>query len=300
MERHGLSQRRACRLVGMDRSTLRYRCKRVDDSTVRQRLRELAAERRRFGYRRLGWMLAREGHTMNHKKLYRLYREEKLTLRRRGRRKRALGTRTAMTSPTMINQRWSLDFIMDTLSNGRRYRILCIVDDFSRECLAAVVDTSLSGMRVVRELERLVCERAVPEVIVSDNGTELTSAAVLRWAGGRVDWHYIEPGKPVQNAFIESFNSRLRDECLNEHVFLTLAEARQIIELWRQDFNRNRPHSSLNYLAPEEFAARNRPQRSEPAARTAWPANPMLAGAVQCAPVSVEELDSFSPQPRSR
>jgi putative transposase len=283
----------------MDRSTLRYRCQRVDDSTVRQRLRELAAERRRFGYRRLGWMLAREGHTLNHKKLYRLYREEKLTLRCRGRRKRALGTRTPMTSPTMINQRWSLDFIMDTLSNGRRYRILCIVDDFSRECLAAVVDTSLSGMRVVRELERLVSERAVPEVIVSDNGTELTSAAVLRWAGGRVDWHYIEPGKPVQNAFIESFNSRLRDECLNEHVFLTLAEARQIIELWRQDFNRNRPHSSLNYLAPEEFAARNRQQRSEPAARTAGPANQMLAGAVQCAPVSVEELDSFSPQPRS-
>jgi putative transposase len=299
MERHGLSQRRACRLVGMDRSTLRYRCKRVDDSTVRQRLRELAAERRRFGYRRLGWMLAREGHTMNHKKLYRLYREEKLTLRRRGRRKRALGTRTPMTSPIMINQRWSLDFIMDTLSNGRRYRVLCIVDDFSRECLAAVVDTSLSGMRVVRELERLVSERTVPEVIVSDNGTELTSAAVLRWAGGRVDWHYIEPGKPVQNAFIESFNSRLRDECLNEHVFLTLAEARQIIELWRQDFNRNRPHSSLNYLAPEEFAARNRQQRSEPATRTAWPANQMLAGAAQCASVSVEELDSFSPQPRS-
>jgi len=190
--------------------------------------------------------------------------------------------------------------LMDTLSNGRRYRILCIVDDFSRECLAAVVDTSLSGMRVVRELERLVSDRAVPEVIVSDNGTELTSAAVLRWAGGRVDWHYIEPGKPVQNAFIESFNSRLRDECLNEHVFLTLAEARQIIELWRQDFNRNRPHSSLNYLAPEEFAARNRQPRSEPAARTAWPADQMLAGAVQCAPISVEELDSFSPQPRSR
>jgi len=169
MERHGLSQRRACRLVVMDRSTLRYRCKRVDDSTVRQRLRELAAERRRFGYRRLGWMLAREGHTLNHKKLYRLYREEKLTLRRRGRRKRALGTRTPMMLPTMINQRWSLDFIMDTFSTGRRYRILCIVDDFSRECLATVVDTSLSGMRVVRELERLVSERAVPEVIVSDN-----------------------------------------------------------------------------------------------------------------------------------
>ena len=298
MERHGLSQRRACRLVDIDRSTLRYRCKRVDDSALRQRLRELAAERRRFGYRRLGWMLAREGQTLNHKKLYRLYREEKLTLRRRGRRKRALGTRTPMMLPTMINQRWSLDFVMDTLSDGRRYRILCIVDDFSRECLATVVDTSLGGMRVVRELQKLVAERAMPEVIVSDNGTELTSTAVLRWASGLLDWHYIEPGKPVQNAFIESFNSRLRDECLNEHVFLTLAEARQIIEVWRQDFNRNRPHSSLNYLAPEEFAARHRQQRSEPVARTAWPANQMLAGAEQCAPVSVKELDNFSPQPR--
>jgi len=299
MERHGLSQRRACRLVDIDRSTLRYRCKRVDDAALRQRLRELAAERRRFGYRRLGWMLAREGHTMNHKKLYRLYREEKLTLRRRGRRKRAVGTRTPMMLPTMINQRWSLDFVMDTLSDGRRYRILWIVDDFSRECLAAVVDTSLGGMRVVRELKPLVAERAIPEVIVSDNGTELTSAAVLRWASGRLDWHYIERAKPVQNAFIESFNSRLRDECLNEHVFLTLAEARQIIEVWRQDFNRNRPHSSLKYLVPEEFAARHRQQRSETAARTAWPPNQMLAGAVQCAPVSVEEPDSFSPQPRS-
>jgi putative transposase len=299
MERHGLSQRHACRLVGLDRSSLRYRCKRADDSALRQRLRELAAERRRFGYRRLGWMLAREGRGMNHKKLYRLYREEQLTLRRRGRRKRALGTRTPLMLPATINQRWSLDFVMDTLSDGRRYRILCIVDDFSRECLAAVVDTSLGGMRVVRELERLVSERATPEVIVSDNGTELTSGAVLRWASGRINWHYIDPGKPVQNAFVESFNSRLRDECLNEHVFLTLAEARQTIEAWRQDFNHRRPHSSLGYLAPDEFAARSRQQRSETGARTAWPANQMLAGAVQRAPISVEELDSFSPQPRS-
>ena len=132
-----------------------------------------------------------------------------------------------MILPTAINERWSLDFVSDALSDGRRFRILCIVDDFSRECLATVVDTSLGGVRVVRELERLTTERAVPQVVVSDNGTELTSGAVLRWASGRLDWHYIQPGKPVQNAFIESFNSRLRDECLNEHVFLTLAEARE-------------------------------------------------------------------------
>jgi len=220
---------------------------------VRQRLRELAVQRRRFGYRRLGWLLAREGRRMNQKKLYRIYREEKLMVRRRGGRKRALGTRAPMTLPLGINQRWSLDFVADALSDSRRFRILCIVDDFSRECLATVVDTSLGGVRVVRELQRLALERGIPQVIVSDNGTELTSAAVLKWAIDRVEWHYIQPGKPVQNAFIESFNSRLRDECLNEHAFLSLAEARTIIEAWRDDYNHVRPHSSLGALTPIEF-----------------------------------------------
>jgi len=254
IERHGLSQRRACRLVGIDHSTLRYRPRRSDDSALRQRLRELAQERRRFGYRRLGWLLAREGHMMNSKKFYRLYREEKLMVRRRGGRKRALGTRAPMVLPLTINQRWSLDFVSDTLSDGRRFRILAIVDDFSRECLTLVVDTSLGGVRIVRELERLALERATPRVIVSDNGTELTSVAVLRWAIDRVAWHYIQPGKPVQNAFIESFNSKLRDECLNEHVFLNLGEAREIIAAWRYDYNHVRPHSSLGARTPREFA----------------------------------------------
>lgn len=192
---------------------------------------------------------------MNHKRLYRLYREERLMVRRRKGRKRALGTRAPMTLPDAINQRWSLDFVADALSDGRRFRILCIVDDFSRECLATVVDTSLGGVRVVRELERLASERTLPHIVVSDNGTELTSGAVLRWATGRLAWHYIEPGKPVQNAFVESFNSKLRDECLNEHVFLTLAEARETIEAWRHDYNHRRPHSSLGALTPAEFAA---------------------------------------------
>jgi putative transposase len=203
MEGYGLSQRRACRLVGIDHATLRYQSRRPDDTGLRTRLRELAHQRRRFGYRRLGWLLAREGQVMNHKKLYRLYREEKLMVRRRGGRKRAVGTRAPMILPTALNQRWSLDFVSDTLADGRRFRILCIVDDFSRECLAAVVDTSLSGVRVVRELDRLILERPTPNAIVSDNGTELTSIAVLRWAAARVAWHYIQPGKPVQNAFIE-------------------------------------------------------------------------------------------------
>jgi len=185
IEHHGLSQRRACRLVGIDHSTLRYRSRRPDDSLLRGRLRELAQQRRRFGYRRLGWLLTREGHAMNHKKLYRLYREEKLMVRRRGGRKRALGTRAPMELPRGVNQRWSLDLVSDTLADGRRFRILCVVDDFSRECLATVADTSLSGVRVVRELDRLTLERVTPRVIVSDNGTELTSMAVLSWATER-------------------------------------------------------------------------------------------------------------------
>ncbi len=166
---------RACRLVGLNRSSLSYRARRPDDSTVRERLRELAAERRRFGYRRLGWLLAREGHVMNRKKLYRIYREERLMVRRRGRRKRAIGTRAPLALPDAINRRWSLDFVADALGDGRRFRILCVVDDFSRECLACVVDTSIGGVRVVRELERLALERGLPGVIVSDNGCELTS-----------------------------------------------------------------------------------------------------------------------------
>jgi putative transposase len=249
-----MSRVRACRLVGLNRSSLNYRSKRPDDSTVRQRLRDLAAERRRFGYRRLGWLLAREGHVMNRKKLYRIYREEKLMVRRRGRRKRAIGTRAPLALPDTINRRWSLDFVSDALSDGRRFRIFCVVDNFSRECLATVVDTSIGGVRVVRELERLVTERGRPTVIVSDNGCELTSMAVLCWSIGRIEWHYIAPGKPVQNAFVESFNSRLRDECLNEHIFLSLAEARVTIAVRRDDYNHRRPHSSLGALTSVEFA----------------------------------------------
>jgi putative transposase len=267
MECHGLSQRRACRLMRWDRSTMRYQRQRPDDTALRQRLCALAAQRRRFGYRRLGWLLARAGRMLNHKKLYRLYREEQLMLRRRRRRrgrKRARGTRMPLAVPTAINQRWSLDFVADALSDGRRFRILNVVDDFSRECLTAVVDTSLSGVRVVRELKRLSTERTMPQVVVSDNGPELVSNAVLRWASGRLDWHYIERGKPVQNAFVESFNSRLRDECLNEHVFLTLAEARQVIEAWRHDYNHCRPHSSLGTLTSAEFVQLKRPQTLPP------------------------------------
>jgi putative transposase len=252
------SQRRACTLVGMQPKTYRYASTRADDRELRQRLRELALERRRFGYRRLHLLLQREGIDVNHKKLFRLYREERLTVRRRGGRKRALGTRAPMAIPQNANQRWSLDFASDALIDSRRFRILAIVDDFSRECLALVVDTSLSGVRVVRELDRIAEWRGYPCMLVSDNGTELTSNAILRWQEERgVGWHYIAPGKPQQNGFAESFIGRLRDECLNEHLFPSLKEARQIIETWRIDYNTQRPHTSLEGLTPNEFANRS-------------------------------------------
>jgi putative transposase len=253
----GYSQRRACGLVGLHPKTYRYASKRSGDEKLRVRLRELASQRRRFGYRRLGLMLKRQGIKLNRKKLYRLYKEERLTVRKRGGRKRALGTRAPMAIPQGRNLRWSLDFVADTLASGRRFRILALVDDFTRECLGLVVDTSLTGPRVVRELDRIVELRGCPRMIVSDNGTELTSNAILSWQQEYdVEWHYIAPGKPMQNGFVESFNGRLRDECLNEHLFTNLGEARQIIEEWRIDYNTNRPHSSLNGLTPTEFAAR--------------------------------------------
>lgn len=253
----GYTQRRACRLVGLHPKTYRYVPNRPGDEELRSRLRELASQRRRFGYRRLGLMLKRQGIKLNAKKLYRLYREERLTVRRRGGRKRALGTRAPMAILQDANLRWSIDFVMDTLVSGRRFRILTMVDDFTRECLGLVVDTSLTGQRVARELDRIAEIRGYPGMIVSDNGTELTSNAMLAWQQENdVEWHYIAPGKPMQNGFVESFNGRLRDECLNEHLFTNLNEARRIIEEWRTDYNTNRPHSSLNGLTPTEFAAR--------------------------------------------
>ena len=254
-ENHGLSQRRACQVIDADRSSVRYRSLRPDDLALRRRIRELACERRRFGYRRLQILLEREGIRMNHKKFRRLYREEKLQVRRRGGRKRALGTRRPMVLPSGPNQRWSLDFVSDAFTDGRRFRILAVVDDFSRECLALEPDTSLSGIRVARELDVIIAQRGKPVTCVSDNGTELTSMAILRWSQERkVEWHYIAPGKPQQNAFAESFIGRLRDECLNETLFSSLAEARAVLADWRDDYNQTRPHSSLNNQTPIAYA----------------------------------------------
>ena len=209
------------------------------------------------GYRRLHILLRRDGITINRKKTQRLYREEGLTVRRRKGRRRAVGARAPAPVLALPNQRWSLDFVHDQIATGRRFRILNIVNDVTRECLAAVVDTSISGRRVVRELTDLIAERGKPKMIVSDNsvlsevegGTELTSNAVLAWSGDMgVEWHYIAPGKPTQNGFVESFNGRMRDELLNETLFFTIGQARSILVCWTHDYNTERPHSSLATL----------------------------------------------------
>ena len=255
---HGVSERRACKVLGVDRSSMRYRCRRPGDAAARLRLRELAGQRRRFGYRRLHLMLAREGWSMNQKRFRRLYREEKLQVRRRGGRKRALGVRAPLALPNGPNERWSLDFVSDCFTDGRRFRILAIVDDFTRESLALIPDTSLSGARVARELDALIARRGRPKSCVSDNGSELTSVAILKWTQvSGVEWHYIAPGKPQQNAFVESFIGRLRDECLNETLFGSVAQARAILDSWRIDYNGVRPHSALANRTPEEFRAQH-------------------------------------------
>jgi putative transposase len=248
-------------VIGADRTSIRYRSRRSDDAALRLRLRELAASRRRFGYRRLHVLLEREGTHINHKRLRRLYAEERLQVRRRGGRKRALGTRAPLALPQGPNQRWSLDFVSDAFTDGRRFRILAVVDDFTRECLCLVADTSLSGLRVARELDGVIAARGRPLSCVSDNGTELTSMAILRWSQEtRVEWHYIAPGKPTQNAFVESFNGRLRDELLNETLFTSLAHARAALAAWKDDYNTIRPHSSVGNLPPAIYARLSAPE----------------------------------------
>ena len=226
-----------------------------DTPELRQRLCTLAAERRRFGYRRLWVLLRREGFDVNHKRVYRLYREEGLAVRRRKRKRMAGVARVPMPAPQRRNERWSMDFVSDALGNGRRIRVLTVIDDFTRECLATEVDTSLPGLRVARVLDRLALERGLPESITVDNGPEFAGKTLDAWAYAHgVHLHFIDPGKPVQNAYIESFNGRLRDECLNEHWFMSLPAARTIVETWRDDYNAVRPHSALGNRTPEEFA----------------------------------------------
>jgi len=249
----GASQRRACHALGVARSTVRYASRRSDDP-IRGPLRVLAARRPRFGYRRLGILLRREGWQVNDKRVYRIYCEERLAVRRKGRKKLAAGCRIVLPAPTRPNERWSMDFMGDTLATGRTFRVLNIVDDGSRECLAIEVDHGLSGERVCRVLDRVAESRPLPKVIVVDNGPEFTSRALDAWAHAHgVQLHFIRPGKPVDNAFVESFNGKFRDECLNEHWFQDLEDARTKIGAWRCDYNEVRPHSALGNRTPIEY-----------------------------------------------
>jgi putative transposase len=252
------SERRACRLIGVHRSVARYRRQTAEPAEMRARLCVLAAERRRFGYRRLYLLLRREQFEVNHKRVYRLYREEGLSVRRRKRKRMCGVQRASLAAATRCNQRWSMDFMADSLITGRKVRVLNVVDDFTRECLAAEVDTSLPGLRVAQVLDQIDCERgAYPEVITVDNGPEFAGRVLDAWAyAHQVKLNFIDPGKPVQNAYIESFNGRVRDECLNEHWFTGLSQARRVISAWRLDYNEARPHSALGNLTPREFATR--------------------------------------------
>jgi len=255
---HSASERRACGLVGQPRSTERHRRRPVKEDGLRERVRELAAERPRFGYRRLTALLRREGVAVWHGRVHRITKELKLQVPRQ-KRKRVVRMPDAEREITRVNQRWGMDFVSDSLADGRTFRMLGIVDHYTRECPVIEVDLSLPGARVVRVLERLAEERGLPEAIRVDNGPEFISEIVRSWCERRkVDLDYIEPGRPMQNGHVESFNGKFRDECLNTHWFTSLRQARGIIENWRNDYNGVRPHSALKYATPNEFAAMGR------------------------------------------
>jgi len=258
-----VSQRRACSVVGIDRATVRYQPQRKAESaqlaaTIEKRLVALAAIRPRFGYRRLGVLLRREGYLVNHKRVYRLYQQSHLALRRKGRKRLAALRRIPRAAPVRANQIWAMDFTQDTLVDGRKFRTLNVVDVYTRECRALEVDTSLAGARVVRVLERLGEAHGLPEQIMLDNGPEFASKVLDAWAyAHQVHLDFIRPGKPTDNGYIESFNGKFRDECLNCHWFTSLADARSLIEAWRCDYNHARPHSALRQLTPADFAKRS-------------------------------------------
>jgi putative transposase len=256
VERHEMSGRRACSVIGADLTSVRYRSRRPDDAPLHERLRALASERRRFSYRRLHVLLRREGHVVNRKKTQRLYREEGLSVRKRRGRKKATGTRAPLLTVAPPNARWSVDFVHDQFAQGRRFRIFNVIDDVTKECLAAVVDTSISGRRVAKELTALIARRGKPGLIVSDHGIEFTSNAMLVWSEETgVAWHFIAPVKPMQNGICEAFNSNMRDKLLNETLFFGLDHARSAVAYLVADYNATRPHSALGYQPPAPYAA---------------------------------------------
>ena len=254
-DRLGAKERPVCRWLGINRKLMSYRSRR-NDEPVRLRLVALATEHRRYGLPRLTVLLGREGIFDNHKRIARIYRSANLQVRKRIRRKLALGRGPVEAQALAPNDRWSLDFVHDRLRNSRRFRILAVGDDCTRENLALEADFGFSGERMARTLDIIAELRGYPKTIVLDNGPEMCSLAMLRWAADRgVQLHHIAPGKPVQNAFIESFNGRLRDECLNEHDFHSLFDAKRILAEWRERYNVARPHGSLDWQTPEEYAA---------------------------------------------
>jgi putative transposase len=254
MAEHSLSERRACKLLGVDRTSYRYEPQPDHNAELRQQLIELAKQKPRYGYRRLLALLERCGWLVNHKRLERLYREEHLAVRRL-KRKRLIRPAAPMTHVQRANQEWSMDFLMDGLATGRAIRALSVVDSYTRECLAIAVDSCLSSRRVTRTLEWIISQRGQPEALRCDNGPEFTSRHFLAWCEERkIQLIHIQPGRPMQNGRAESFNGRLRDECLNANWFPTLMEAQQKVEQWRSEYNLERPHSSLGYLTPAEFA----------------------------------------------
>jgi len=252
----GLSERQACRLVGVSRSTARYRPHPRDDTPLAERLRKLARRKKRYGYRRAWATLRRAGERINHKRVYRVWRKEGLSLKNRHRRKRPRSGQSVPCEATHPNHVWAYDFIHDACSSGRKLKLLTVVDEFTRECLAIAVDTSIRAGGVIEVLQPLFDQRGRPQFLRSDNGPEFVAQKLKAWlteAGTQT--HYIEPGSPWQNGYGESFHSRLRDECLNAEVFANLAEAQVVIEFWRREYNQERPHSSLGYLTPAEFRA---------------------------------------------
>lgn len=259
-EKTPISERRACRLVGISRSVLAYQSKSdAANAGLSVRIGELAAERRRFGYRRIHALLRREGACANHKRVYRLYRAAGLAVQRRRKHRRTGLERQPLLLPWAPNQVWSMDFVMDALDSGRRLKCLTLVDDFTKEAIEIVPDHSIPGMYVTRVLDRVGQFRGLPQAIRTDQGPEFTGRALDQWAyRNGVELKLIEAGKPNQNAYVESFNGKFRDECLNEHWFVSLAHARAVIGAWRRDYNEGRPHMSLGYLTPAEFAARCR------------------------------------------
>lgn len=252
---YALGVTRACGLIGISRSLFRYAAKRPDDGELLARLTALAGQKRRYGYRRLHVLLRREGWTLNWKRTYRVYHAAGLMVRRRKRKRIAGVERTVRVLATRANQSWSMDFVSDGFVDGRRLRCLNIVDDFTKECLAIEVDTSLPGWRVASVLERLAESRGLPSSVTVDNGPEFAGKTLDTWAyQHQLQLKFISPGKPQQNAYVESFNGKFRDECLNEHWFLSLRHARQVIEAWRHEYNEERPHSTLRNLTPKQFA----------------------------------------------